>query len=34
MNITLGFSQDGLWRSLNSKLPNGRELTYHLRNQT
>ena len=31
MDITLGFGQDGQWRSLNSNLPNGRELTYHLR---
>lgn len=31
MDITLGFGKDGLWRSLNSELPNGRKLTYHLR---
>ncbi len=31
MDITLGFGEDGQWRSLNSILPNGRELTYHLR---
>ena len=31
MDITLGFGQGGQWRSLDSKLPNGRKLTYHLR---
>lgn len=34
LDITLGFSASGQWRSLNSLLPNGRELTYHLRNQS
>jgi steroid 5-alpha reductase family enzyme len=33
IDITLGFDETGTWRSLVSKLQNGRTLTYHLRSE-